>query len=105
MSYQLMSIKATAARLRACLRVVATRAAAMNPTDLVLSRLRGKRRSGGGWIACCPAHEDRSPSLSICEGRDGRVLIYCHAGYPTTAVLAALGLQMRDLFVQRGRGI
>ena len=58
----------------------------------------GAKRSGKGWIAKCPAHEDRSPSLSITEGRDGRVLIKCHAGCPTVDIVGTVGLGLRDLF-------
>jgi len=49
-------------------------------------------------MACCPAHEDRSPSLSIRENDDGRVLIYCFAGCGAGDVLDAIGLRMSDLF-------
>lgn len=58
------------------------------------------RQQSGGWIACCPAHEDRSPSLSIRAAEDGRVLLHCHAGCPTEAVLRALGLVWQDLMPQ-----
>jgi hypothetical protein len=69
-----------------------------------LSRLERVRRSGSGWVARCPAHEDRSPSLSVREGGEGRVLVYCHAGCPTEDVVAAIGLTMRDLFADHLRG-
>jgi protein tyrosine phosphatase len=49
-------------------------------------------------MAKCPAHQDNSPSLSISEGYDGRVLVHCFAGCTHTAVLAALGLRSSDLF-------
>jgi hypothetical protein len=44
-----------------------------SPLDVVLSRLKGVRRSGNGWSALCPAHDDKRQSLSVAEGRDGRV--------------------------------
>jgi len=47
--------------------------------------------------AICPAHDDRAESLSI-DYRDGRTLIYCHAGCRTEAVAAALGLALTDLY-------
>jgi hypothetical protein len=56
------------------------------------------RRSGAGWIARCPAHEDRSPSLSISE-RDGKVLLHCFASCTIEAVCDAIGIQVRDLFL------
>ena len=52
----------------------------------------------GKWMARCPAHPDRSPSLSIREGREERCLIKCFAGCSTDAILAALKLTRRDLF-------
>ena len=45
-----------------------------------------------------PAHADRSPSLSICEGHDGRVLVHCFAGCTADQVVSALGLARRHLF-------
>lgn len=48
------------------------------------------RKSGAGYIAKCPAHNDREPSLSLADGDDGRLLVYCHAGCPQAAVIAAL---------------
>lgn len=53
-------------------------------------------------MVTCPAHGDRSPSLSVSEGKDGRMLINCFAGCPVDRVLAADGLTKRDLFSNRG---
>lgn len=65
----------------------------------LLDRLDGVRQSGAGrWIARCPAHEDRSPSLSVREVEDGRTLLHCFAGCETEAVLSAVGLTLGDLF-------
>lgn len=49
----------------------------------------GAQRSGSGWIARCPAHDDRNPSLSI-HHKNGRVLLHCHAGCRQEEVFAAL---------------
>lgn len=69
------------------------------PIDHVLSRLEKVRSLGSGrYLSRCPAHEDRSPSLSISEGDNGCVLIRCFAGCKTQDVVAALGLEMKDLF-------
>ncbi len=73
------------------------------PLATVLERLSDAKRSGGGWAASCPAHNDRNPSLSISERDDGQVLLYCHAGCFTEAVVGALGLQMGDLFPRSQR--
>ena len=73
-----------------------------SPIDVVLGRLPSKpRRSGHGWTARCPAHQDRTPSLSISETADSKVLLKCWAGCSTESVLAALGLRWSDLFPDR----
>ena len=61
------------------------------------------RANGAGWMARCPVHHDRTPSLSFGEGRDGRALLKCMAGCETANVLRALGLRWVDLFNQAGR--
>ena len=66
--------------------------------ERVLSKLDRVQRSGDGWIARCPAHDDDTPSLSIAEGEDGRVLLHCHGGCEPEAVCAAIGSETRDLF-------
>lgn len=58
-------------------------------TGGAIARELGGRRTGRGWMARCPAHEDRTPSLSITE-RDGRVLVHCQAGCPQADVIDAL---------------
>lgn len=63
-----------------------------------LSRLEGVRGRDGSWSAKCPAHADRSPSLSVKALPDGRILMHCFGGCGTDAVLGALGLAMTDLF-------
>lgn len=65
----------------------------------LLDRLdRVKQTGAGRWIACCPAHDDKSPSLSIRETEDGRILLHDFAGCDTASVLAALGWSLSDLF-------
>lgn len=71
-------------------------------TDAFLSRLEKVRTHGKGrWVACCPAHADRSPSLSIAEGDDGRVLCHCFAGCSVHDVVAAVGMNLADLMPDR----
>lgn len=66
--------------------------------DNLISRLRKVRRTGNGqFIACCPAHDDRSPSLSIRDVGDGRILLNCLAGCATEDVLGAVGLDFSDI--------
>jgi putative DNA primase/helicase len=72
----------------------------------IVSRLQNVTSNGDGqsWKACCPAHEDSNPSLSVTESADGRTLVYCHKGCETDAVVSAMGLEMRDLFANNGNG-
>ena len=64
----------------------------------LLDRLQGVRPAGAAkWMAKCPAHEDRRPSLALRELTDGRILLHCFAGCETDDVLAAVGLEFRDL--------
>jgi hypothetical protein len=67
----------------------------------VLARLNGVRTAGDGWVARCPAHEDRRQSLSIATGEDGRVLLKCHAGCGLEAITSALAIKVADLFVEQ----
>jgi hypothetical protein len=60
--------------------------------------VRARRVGAGRWLARCPAHDDRNPSLSIGTGQDGRVLLRCWPGCRTHDILAALGLKLKDLF-------
>lgn len=65
----------------------------------LLSRLEGVRRNRDGWVALCPAHPDRNPSLSIHE-RDGKILVHCFANCTTEAICEALKIELRDLFTE-----
>jgi putative DNA primase/helicase len=56
----------------------------------VVAKALGGRKAGSGWMARCPAHVDREPSLSIRGGRDGKVLVRCHAGCAQARVIAIL---------------
>ena len=59
----------------------------------LLRALQGVRRNGNGWTALCPAHGDHNPSLSISE-RDGKILLYCHAGCSFEQIAQAVGLSV-----------
>jgi len=70
--------------------------------DILLSQLDGVKRTGPGrWLARCPAHADKHPSLAIRELDDGRVLAHCFAGCPIDSVLAAVGLTLTHLHPPR----
>ncbi|MDQ1591628.1 MAG: hypothetical protein QOG71_2255 [Pyrinomonadaceae bacterium] len=57
----------------------------------IIHRLQKVKKSGQGWTARCPAHDDQKNSLSISEG-ENVVLLYCHAGCSFEQVRAALGV-------------
>lgn len=64
----------------------------------ILDRLEGVRETGTDrWLARCPAHDDRSPSLSIRDVGD-RLLVHCFAGCDALDVVHAVGLELSDLF-------
>jgi hypothetical protein len=66
--------------------------------ETVLSRLKGVRTSHHGWVACCPAHNDRDPSLSIGLGDEGNVLLKCFAGCSLERIVEAMGMSVVELF-------
>jgi hypothetical protein len=70
----------------------------MSAATKILAKFASVKKTKSGWSARCPAHEDRQASLSIAEGDDGRVLLKCHAGCDHKKIVAALGLEERDLF-------
>ena len=74
----------------------------MNAQD-VLDRLEKVTGSKGKWMACCPAHQDKSPSLAVTEA-DDRVLVHCFSGCDTQDVTAAIGLNVADLFYNKLAG-
>ena len=57
-----------------------------------------KQTGSGKWLARCPAHDDKHPSLSVAEGDDGRVLVKCWSGCGAAEVVAAVGMSFSDLF-------
>lgn len=74
----------------------------MSNVDLIISRLEKVKRTGASqWMGCCPAHEDRSPSLSVKDAGDGRILLKCFAGCETENVLGALGLTFEDVMPEK----
>ena len=79
-----------------------------SPVENLLDALRVNgcrpRPSDDCWIAHCPAHDDRSPSLSIGAGDDGRALLHCHAGCSVSGICAALNIAKAELFPDHGNG-
>lgn len=67
----------------------------------LLAKALGGHRAGTSWIARCPAHDDRVPSLSISAGHAGKILVRCHAGCDQQDVIVAL--MNRGLWNARSR--
>lgn len=80
----------------------------MELTELVrlLEIKTGKsvKKSGGGYIGCCPAHDDSSPSLSLSQGDEGKLLINCFTGCSAENICGSLGIAIANLFPERISG-
>ncbi len=67
--------------------------------ETILQCLDKVRETGPDkWLARCPAHDDKSPSLSIREADDSTVLLKCFAGCNAAEIVESVGLKMTDLF-------
>jgi len=70
----------------------------MYQIEELLSRLNKVKSTGTDkYLACCPAHDDRSPSLAISVANN-RLLIHCFAGCEATEILEAVNMDMSALF-------
>lgn len=71
----------------------------LNPKlDDLISRLKQVTKNGNGWEACCPAHDDRRPSLSIAESDDGKILLTCHSnGCVPANIMQCAGMFAADM--------
>lgn len=65
--------------------------------DILPKLQKPKKLADGSYLAICPAHQDRVPSLHLTQAKD-TVLIKCQAGCQTEAVITALGMTMAELF-------
>ena len=76
-----------------------------SPASKFLSRVSTAKETGPGeWICSCPGplHDrgDRNPSLTLKETQDGTLLAHCFAGCSVDSIMAALGLELRDLYAE-----
>jgi hypothetical protein len=70
--------------------------------DTLLQHLnKVKQTKPGSWLACCPAHEDKTASLSVRELDDGRILVHCFASCSVEEVLGAVGLTFDALYPEK----
>lgn len=66
--------------------------------EIILSKLSKVRKSSNNsFMACCPAHDDNSPSLSIKDAGDGKLLLNCLAGCEIEDILGELGMEWADI--------
>jgi len=66
--------------------------------DNILATLDKVKGSNGRYTACCPAHDDKDPSLTVSEAADGTILVKCFAGCSADEIVGAVGLELKDLF-------
>jgi hypothetical protein len=74
-------------------------------THDLLSRLTKLRKTGkDSFVACCPAHQDKSPSMTV-RITPETILIHCFAGCSTEEILGAIGMEFGDLYPDHGRDV
>ena len=70
----------------------------VNLTTIEIARLaHGRRMSKGKWMAKCPAHREKTGSLSITQMPNGNTRLHCFAGCSQHEVVNAMGLRWYDL--------
>ena len=62
----------------------------MNASEIAHELMARPRRNGSGWLVLCPVHGDKRPSLSIREGKDGKILVKCFSGCEGREILTTL---------------
>jgi hypothetical protein len=70
-------------------------------TAEILSRLSRVTKTADGWMAQCPAHADKTPSLSVSETPNGNTLFHDFGGCQPESICAAIGLTVADLFANK----
>ena len=69
--------------------------------EYIAQFFEGVRVSGDSFMAQCPSHKDKSPSLRASMGRDGKVIIRCYAGCSFHEIVSATSLEMADFFPEQ----
>jgi len=72
----------------------------ISPVEHFKSLPKARKGSGEWWAACCPAHEDKSPSLGFTEHSNGDIGFVCRAGCDKESILSAMGLTWADVFAE-----
>ncbi len=70
----------------------------MNINEIIDRLDKVKANGADKWVACCPAHDDKSPSLAVKDTGD-RVLLHCFGGCTVQDICAAIGIGIHDLFI------
>lgn len=77
----------------------------MSP-DEFLSRLQKVKRTGPDrWLALCPAHDDRHPSLNVRIQADGTKLVICRSGCDQEEIRLAMGCEWADFYPEKSTGV
>ena len=67
----------------------------------LLSRLERVKQTGQGrYIARCPSHDDKGPSLVVTQA-DDKILLHCFAGCEVSSILDSVGMELHELFPER----
>ena len=74
----------------------------MSANTLLQHLEKVKSTKFGSWLACCPAHDDKTPSLSIRELDDGRILVKCWSGCSVEEILSSVALTFEALYPEKG---
>ena len=70
----------------------------IRPDDLLSRLVKVRKGQTGQWTACCPAHNDRTPSLKISQRADGKISLHCFAGCHINDICEAIGIRVNDLY-------
>lgn len=69
----------------------------MNFNVETIVRATKAKQVGGGFLGYCPAHTDKTPSLSIRQSTTGKLLLHCFAGCSFVLIIA----RVRDLLINK----
>lgn len=77
----------------------------MSPDDFLSRLLQVKRTGPNRWLALCPAHDDRKPSLNVRIEPDGTKLVICRAGCDQEEIRHAMGCEWADFYPEKSTGV
>lgn len=75
----------------------------IRPDDLLSRLVKVRKGQSGQWTACCPAHNDRTPSLMITQRADEKISLHCFAGCHINDICEAIGIRVADLYPNTAR--